>query len=246
MFEFSNKFPRPSRRHALRSTAYFTQNTHTRHSTHHTHTDLRSPRHAPHSTPACSQRAAHDPDYDCLPGSGTQSHRRYMPVILNRYLVLPAFPATCRHLVSRLNDSTLCTVHCVHTAHSLRHWAVDTLSFFSQYTLKYTSTARLGESGNMASATCFEEVSCSDLVVRRGRGEVHVACYQIWMDILNLTWCSLRRRVKRRLHVERAATPDFTDPIHSRLQALARTNRPARARVHTGISGATSGDEREA
>ena len=75
--------------------------------------------------------------------------------------------------------------------------------------------------------------TCSDLVVRRGWGEPHVACYQIWMNPLNLIWCSLWRGVQRRLH-ERAATPDFTDPIHSRLQALARANRPARAHTHTG------------
>ena len=113
-----------------------------------------------------------------------------------------------------------------------------------------TSTARLGEPGNIAQpiSDLSYMKTCSDLVVRRGRGELHVACYQIWMNPLNVTLnlirCSLRRRVQRRLH-ERAATPDFTDPIHSRLQALARTNRPAHARIHTGISGAT-GDEREA
>ena len=153
-------------------------------------------------------------------------------------------------LTQHTGGHTGAQTHTAHTHTLCAHQAVihrDTLRHTAP--LKYTSTARLGESGNMASATCCHMKTYSDLVVRRGgRGELHVACYQIRMNPLNVTLhlirCSLRRRVQRRSH-ERAPTPDFTDPIHSRLQALARTNRPARARAHTGISGAT-GDERGA
>ena len=83
----------------------------------------------------------------------------------------------------------------------------------------------------------------SDLVIRRG--EVQVACYQIWMNPQNLIWCSLLGRILRLLQ-ERVATPDVACPIHSRLQALARTSWPARARTRGwGIIRVTDG-EREA
>ena len=150
-------------------------------------------------------------------------------------------------LRSRLGASLSLDTHNV----SLLFYSLTSHLLVPRHTLKYVQ-AQLASANQ---ATLHQPISdlsymktCSDLVVRRGRGELHVACYQIWMNPLNVTLnlirCSLRRRVQRRLH-ERAATPDFTDPIHSRLQALARTNRPARAHIHTGISGAT-GDEREA
>eukprot|EP00964_Phaeocystis_antarctica_P112736 scaffold76848_cov66-Phaeocystis_antarctica.AAC.4 len=49
-------------------------------------------------------------------------------------------------------------------------------------------------------------------------------------------WISLRGRRIRRLPHERVATPDFASPIHSRLQALARTSRPHDLRRAVGVA----------
>ena len=161
------------------------------------------------------------------------------------YSTLHSAHTVCVHTLY-LNLETLDSAYSAspHWTHSLFSLVQATATHTKIY--KHGSPRRIRQHG-ISDLLLYEDV-VSDLVVRRGRGELHVACYQIWMNPLNVTLnlirCSLRRRVQRRLH-ERAATPDFTDPIHSRLQPLARTNRPARARIHTGISGAT-GDEREA